>query len=83
MSHTLLLLPLQPDNKRETRDAYSDYESINDCMEDVCKVYEKRPTSKDPNSKSVSITYDPTQLFEFVDHLADVLCFVYQRSTMI
>jgi len=35
MSHTILLV--QPGQKPETR-TYSDYESVNECMEGVCKV---------------------------------------------
>ncbi|XP_022176203.1 enhancer of rudimentary homolog [Rhopalosiphum maidis] len=77
MSHTILLI--QPGSKPETR-TYSDYESVNDCMEGVCKIYEEH--LKKLNPKSVSITYDITQLFEFVDHLADLSCLVYQKSTM-
>lgn len=41
----------------------------------VCKIYEEH--LKKLNPKSVSITYDITQLFEFVDHLADLSCLVY------
>jgi len=41
----------------------------------VCKIYEEH--LKKLNPKSVSITYDITQLFEFIDHLADLSCLVY------
>lgn len=40
----------------------------------VCKIYEEH--LKKLNPKSVSITYDITQLFEFIDHLADLSCLV-------
>lgn len=40
----------------------------------VCKIYEEH--LKKLNPKSVSITYDITQLFDFIDHLADLSCLV-------
>jgi hypothetical protein len=76
MSHTILLV--QPGQKPETR-TYSDYESVNDCMEGVCKIYEEHLKRQNPNIPS--ITYDISQLFDFVDQLADLSCLVYQRST--
>ena len=76
MSHTILLV--QPGQKPETR-TYSDYESVNECMEGVCKMYEEHLKRQNPNIPS--ITYDISQLFEFIDQLADLSCLVYQRSS--
>ncbi|CAB4069224.1 Enhancer of rudimentary homolog,Protein enhancer of rudimentary [Lepeophtheirus salmonis] len=76
MSHTILLV--QPGQKPETR-TYSDYESVNECMEGVCKIYEEHLKRQNPNIPS--ITYDISQLFDFVDQLADLSCLVYQKST--
>ena len=53
MSHTILLV--QPGQKPETR-TYSDYESVNECMEGVCKIYEEHLKRQNPNIPS--ITYD-------------------------
>ena len=64
MSHTILLL--QPGIKPETR-TYSDYESVNECMEGVCKIYEEHLKKTNPNLPS--ITYDISQLFDFVDQV--------------
>ena len=64
MSHTILLV--QPGIKPETR-TYSDYESVNECMEGVCKIYEEHLKRTNPNLPS--ITYDISQLFEFVDQV--------------
>ncbi|KAK3913587.1 Enhancer of rudimentary-like protein [Frankliniella fusca] len=76
MSHTILLV--QPGQKPETR-TYSDYESVNECMEGVCKIYEEHLKRQNPDTPC--ITYDISQLFDFVDQLADLSCLVYQKST--
>jgi len=75
MAHTILLL--QP-GKAETR-TYSDYESVNEAMEGVCHIYEEHLKKQNPNT--ASITYDISQLFDFVDQLTDLSCLVYQRNT--
>ena len=72
MSHTILLV--QPTKRPEGR-TYADYESVNECMEGVCKVYEEHLKRMNPNSPS--ITYDISQLFDFIDDLADLSCLVY------
>ncbi|XP_076321746.1 enhancer of rudimentary homolog isoform X1 [Tachypleus tridentatus] len=74
-SHTILLV--QP-GKPETR-TFSDYESVNECMEGVCHMYEEHLKRQNPNTPS--ITYDISQLFDFIDQLQDLSCLVYQKST--
>ncbi|XP_005181537.1 enhancer of rudimentary homolog [Musca domestica] len=76
MSHTILLV--QPGVRPETR-TYSDYDSVNDCMEGVCRIYEEHLKRINPNTPT--ITYDISQLFDFLDQLADISCLVYQKST--
>ncbi|XP_076033863.1 enhancer of rudimentary [Oratosquilla oratoria] len=76
LSHTILLV--QSGIKPETR-TYSDYESVNECMEGVCKIYEEHLKRMNPNTPS--ITYDISQLFDFIDQLSDLSCLVYQKST--
>lgn len=76
MSHTILLV--QPGSRPETR-TYSDYDSVNDCMEGVCRIYEEHLKRINPNTPT--ITYDISQLFDFLDQLADISCLVYQKST--
>ncbi|XP_062432909.1 enhancer of rudimentary homolog isoform X2 [Rhea pennata] len=71
MSHTILLV--QPTKRPEGR-TYADYESVNECMEGVCKMYEEHLKRMNPNSPS--ITYDISQLFDFIDDLADLSCLV-------
>ena len=75
MSHTILLV--QPGSKPETR-TYSDYDSVNECIEGVCKIYEEHLKHQNPDIPS--ITYDISQLFDFIDQLADLSCLVYHKS---
>uniref|UniRef100_A0A8C6W3M0 Enhancer of rudimentary homolog n=1 Tax=Nannospalax galili TaxID=1026970 RepID=A0A8C6W3M0_NANGA len=60
MSHTILLV--QPTKRPEGR-TYADYESVNECMEGVCKMYEEHLKRMNPNSPSItydmSVTYQP------------------------
>ena len=72
MSHTILLV--QPGVKPETR-TYSDYESVNECMEGVCKLYEEH--LKKTNPTLPSITYDISQLFDFIDQVYRALINLY------
>ena len=44
-------------------------------MEGVCKIYEEHLKRLNPNTPS--ITYDISQLFDFIDQLADLSCLVY------
>ncbi|XP_069118606.1 enhancer of rudimentary homolog isoform X1 [Argopecten irradians] len=76
MAHTILLV--QATRKPETR-TYSDYESVNDCMEGICKIFEEH--LKKMNSDCPSITYDISQLFDFMDQLEDLSCLVFQRHS--
>lgn len=72
MSHTILLV--QPAARPETR-TYSDYESVNECMEGVCKIYEEHLKRRNPNTPT--ITYDISQLFDFVDQVCIYVVHIY------
>ncbi|XP_037939105.1 enhancer of rudimentary homolog [Teleopsis dalmanni] len=76
MSHTILLI--QPQLPPETR-TYSVYETLDDCLINVCEIYEEHLKRRSPNTPT--ITYDINQLFEFVDQFIDMSCFVFQEST--
>lgn len=76
MAHTILLV--QANSRMESR-TYSDFESVNDCMEGVCKIFEEHLKRKNPNTPT--ITYDISQLFDFIDTLVDLSCLVYQKSS--
>uniref|UniRef100_A0A336MY62 CSON009410 protein n=1 Tax=Culicoides sonorensis TaxID=179676 RepID=A0A336MY62_CULSO len=62
MAHTILLVQAGPRCESRT---YSDFESVNECMEGVCKIYEEHLKVKNPNTPT--ITYDISQLFDFID----------------
>ncbi|XP_074596757.1 enhancer of rudimentary [Brevipalpus obovatus] len=75
MSHTIVLIqPGRPESR-----AYSDFESVNEAMEGICMIFEEHLKKNNPNV--ASITYDISQLFDFIDSLKDLSCLVYQSST--
>ncbi|XP_037960993.1 enhancer of rudimentary homolog isoform X2 [Teleopsis dalmanni] len=76
MSHTILLV--QPGILPETR-TFSDFETVNECMEGVCRIFEEHLKHNNPNAPT--ITYDIRQLFDYMDQLADISCLIYQNST--
>merc|ERR1711976_949420 len=76
MSHTILLV--QPGRKPEGR-TYSDYESVNECLEGVCKIFEEYLKRMNPSAPS--ITYDISDLFEFIEKLADLSCLVFEKTS--
>lgn len=57
---------VQPGARPETR-TYSDYESVNEALEGVCKIYEEHLKRRNPNTPT--ITYDISQLFDFLDQV--------------
>ena len=61
-THTILLI--QPSSKRPESRTYSDYESLNECLEGVCRIYEEHLKRQHPNAPQ--ITYDVAQLFAFI-----------------
>uniref|UniRef100_A0A8C5W5R9 Enhancer of rudimentary homolog n=1 Tax=Microcebus murinus TaxID=30608 RepID=A0A8C5W5R9_MICMU len=72
-----LLIMLQP---RPEGGTYTDYESVNECMEGVCKMYEEQHLKR-MNPNSPSSTYGISQLFDFIDDQADLSSLVYQAAT--
>lgn len=75
MSHTILLV--QPGARPETR-TYSDYESVNECMEGVCKIYEEHLKRRNPNTPT--ITYDISQLFDFLDQVKYISSLTFPKQ---
>ena len=81
-------LPAQTNND-------SDYESVDECLEGmsnvylvirhcfsfqgICKVFEEHLKKRNPTSPS--ITYDISELFEFIDQISDLSCLVFQKPT--
>ncbi|CBY08925.1 unnamed protein product [Oikopleura dioica] len=77
MSHAILLV--QPNRKQESR-SYADFESVNEAVEAICKIYEEQ--LKKENVSMKQITYDISQLFDYIDNLSDLSILVYQRNSM-
>ncbi|OON19333.1 peptidase, M28 family, partial [Opisthorchis viverrini] len=77
MPHTILLV--QPSAKKPDTRTWSDYETVEQCLEGVCKIYEEQLKRENPNAPT--ITYDISQLFQFIDQLADLSCLVYHEPT--
>ncbi|XP_041467984.1 enhancer of rudimentary homolog [Lytechinus pictus] len=75
MSHTILLI--QPGEIADTR-TYTDYNSVRECMEGICRIFEEHLKRLHPNSPS--ITYDISELFDFIDNLTDLSCLVFQPT---
>ena len=44
------------------------FAQVNECMEGVCKIYEEHLKRTNPNIPS--ITYDISQLFDFIDQVS-------------
>ncbi|XP_051013721.1 enhancer of rudimentary homolog [Acomys russatus] len=76
MRHTVLLV--QPTQRLEGR-TYAEYQSVNECMEGICKMYEEH--LKRMNPCSLCITYGINQLFEFIDCLVDLSCLEFCEDT--
>ncbi|EDV24010.1 uncharacterized protein TRIADDRAFT_26253, partial [Trichoplax adhaerens] len=74
-SHTILLI--QPSPKNESR-TYSDYNSLKECLEAICKMFEEHLKKLNPSKPS--ITYDISNLFDFIDDFPDLTCLVLQKN---
>jgi len=77
MPHTILLIQATKDISSRT---FADYNNLNDALEGVCKIFEEN--LKKMHHSSPQITYDVSQLFDFVDALKDISCVVFDDSTM-
>jgi hypothetical protein len=75
MPHTILLLQASNDTSR----TYADFENLNDALEGVCKIFEEN--LKKTHTTSPQITYDVSQLFDFVDELRDISCLVLDKKS--
>ena len=74
--HTILLI--QPTARPDSR-TWSDYETTSECLEGICKIFEEFLKKQHPSK--ASITYDVSNLFEFVDKLNDLSLLVFNKET--
>lgn len=77
MGHTILLV--QTSAKKPDSRAWTDYETVNQCLEGVCKIFEEQLKLQNPSAPT--ITYDISQLFDFVDQLADLSCLEFHAAS--
>lgn len=54
---------------------FSDFETVNEAMNGICQLYEQRLKQMNPGVKN--ITYDITELYDFIDGLQDLCCLVF------
>nr|XP_051193807.1 enhancer of rudimentary homolog [Lolium perenne] len=73
--HTIILM--QPSQNRGTR-TFMDYNSVNHALDGICGLYERK--IRDINPMIPNITYDITDLYNFIDGLADISALVYDHT---
>eukprot|EP01137_Pigoraptor_chileana_P005967 Opistho-2@49765 len=71
-SHTIVLV--QPTRLLTSR-TFSDYETVSQAMEGIVHMYEAHLKDVYPNRRN--ITYDISELFQYIDKLADLSCLVF------
>lgn len=73
--HTIILL--QATTSRSGR-TFLDYDSTSEAMDGICGLFEKR--LRDVNPTLRNITYDITDLYKFIDSLADISALVFDPT---
>ncbi|XP_063721625.1 enhancer of rudimentary homolog [Symsagittifera roscoffensis] len=74
-AHTILLV--QPLKRPESK-TFADYESVQEALEGICKMFEEHLKRTHPEEPT--ITYDIAELFEFIDSLPDLCCLVMVKG---
>ncbi|KAK3144348.1 hypothetical protein QOZ80_4AG0311830 [Eleusine coracana subsp. coracana] len=73
--HTIILM--QPSQNRATR-TFMDFDSVNRALDGICGLYEKK--IRNINSMVRNLTYDISDLYNFIDGLTDISALVYDDS---
>lgn len=55
-----------------------DFESVSDAMDGICNMYEKKIKAINPTHRNIS--YDISDLYNFIDGFADLSVLVYEQS---
>ncbi|KAI6187068.1 Enhancer of rudimentary-like protein [Aphelenchoides besseyi] len=76
--HTILLI--QSTNKPDSR-TWSDYETVEICMEAVCKIYEEHLKKCYPSENAIA--YDIGEFFQFLDRFGDISCMVFDAHRQV
>merc|ERR1712071_82005 len=77
MSDQHIILLIQSSENANTR-TYSDFDSTQGFVDGLCKIFEEHLKKMHPNTPS--ITYDISELFDFLDSLKDVSCLCLNAS---
>lgn len=75
--HTIVLVQF---TTAQTSRTFHDFESLNDALDGIVKMYEQKLKQLNPSLRH--ITYDINDLFEYIDALADLSCLVYVRARL-
>ncbi|CAI2352632.1 unnamed protein product [Caenorhabditis sp. 36 PRJEB53466] len=73
-SHTILLI--QTSSRLDTR-TWADFESVTDALDSLCKMFEEFLAKK----TSGPVTYDVSQVYEFLDKMSDISLMIFNRET--
>ncbi|KAJ1703565.1 hypothetical protein LUZ63_003344 [Rhynchospora breviuscula] len=73
--HTIILM--QTTQSRGSR-TFQDYDSISRAMDGICNFYERKLREIDPTNQH--ITYDISDLYNFIDGLADLSALVFDHN---
>ncbi|KAJ8774178.1 hypothetical protein K2173_009609 [Erythroxylum novogranatense] len=73
--HTIILLQHSPNRASRT---FMDYGSISQAMDGICGLYERK--LKEIHPAHANISYDISDLYNFIDGLADMSALVYDHS---
>ncbi|XP_022852872.1 enhancer of rudimentary homolog isoform X1 [Olea europaea var. sylvestris] len=73
--HTIILM--QASQNRATR-TFMDFDSISQAMDGICGLYERKLKAINPAIRNLS--YDISDLYNFIDGLADLSALVYDHS---
>eukprot|EP00697_Spironema_sp_BW2_P003919 gnl/Spiro4/15280_TR8201_c0_g1_i1.p2 gnl/Spiro4/15280_TR8201_c0_g1~~gnl/Spiro4/15280_TR8201_c0_g1_i1.p2 ORF type:complete len:116 (+),score=14.74 gnl/Spiro4/15280_TR8201_c0_g1_i1:32-349(+) len=73
--HTILLIQYNSNKQSRT---FMDYESVSECVGGVVQLYEQKLKQLNPNLSR--ITYDITDLYNYLDSLPDISCLVYNPA---
>ena len=74
-SHTVVLLQFEKDENSRT---YLDFDTIQEALDGICQVYEQK--LKFSNKDAQQITYDLSDLINYVDKLSDLSCLTYNDT---
>ena len=71
MSHTIVLLQFTSSISTRT---YSDFETLSAALDGICQLFEQKLKTAQPSSSA--LTYDISDLYEFIDGMYDMTCLV-------